>query len=107
VGDALDFWRVLEVEPPHRLLLLAELKLPGEAVLDFHLTPQGEGRVELKQTARFLPRGLGGIIYWYSLFPFHRWIYRGMLEAMAAAAGKPVVKGPEPCGHGTRKSARR
>jgi hypothetical protein len=105
VGDALDFWRVLEVEPPHRLLLLAEMKLPGEAVLDFHLAPQGEGRVELKQTARFLPRGLGGIIYWYCLVPFHRWIYRGMLEAVAAVVGKAVVKGPEPCGHGTHKSA--
>jgi uncharacterized protein YbjT (DUF2867 family) len=107
VGDALDFWRVLEVEPPHRLLLLAEMKLPGEAVLDFLLTPQGEGRVELKQTARFLPRGLGGIIYWYSLVPFDRWIYRGMSGALAAAVGKPVVKGPEPCGPGTRKSTRR
>ena len=61
VGDALDFWRVLEVEPPHRLLLLAEMKLPGEAVLEFHLTPQEDGKVELKQIARFLPRGLAGL----------------------------------------------
>jgi len=94
-GDALDFWRVLEVEPPRRLLLLAEMKLPGEAVLEFHLTPQGDGRVELKQTARFLPRGLAGIVYWYSLVPFHHWVYRGMLEAIAGAVGKPIVKGPE------------
>ncbi len=95
-GDALDFWRVLEVEPPHRLLLLAEMKLPGEAVLEFHLKSQEDGKVELRQTARFLPRGLGGLVYWYSLIPFHRWVYRGMLAAIAAAAGKPVVKGPEP-----------
>ena len=103
VGDALDFWRVLEIEPPHRLLLLAEMKLPGEAVLEFHLTPQGDGKVELKQTARFLPRGLGGMVYWYSLVPFHRWLYRGMLEAIAKAVGKPIVKGPEPCKRGTSR----
>lgn len=87
----------MEVEPPHRLLLLAEMKLPGEAILEFHLTSLEDGKMELRQTARFLPRGLGGLAYWYSLVPFHRWIYRGMLTAMAAAVGKPIVKGPEPC----------
>jgi hypothetical protein len=107
VGDSLDFWRVLEVEPPHRLLLLAEMKLPGEAVLEFRLTPQGEDKVELRQTARFLPRGLGGMAYWYSLYPFHRWVYRGMLAAIAAAAGKPVVKGPEPCNSSIRRPAKK
>ena len=105
VGDALDFWRVLEAEPSHHLLLLAEMKLPGEALLEFHLTPLGDGRVELKQTARFLPRGLGGLAYWYSLVPFHRFIYRGMLKSVAAAVGKPVLKGPEPCKGGTVRSA--
>jgi uncharacterized protein YbjT (DUF2867 family) len=105
VGDALDFWRVLEVEPPHRLLLLAEMKLPGEAVLEFHLTSPRDGQVELRQTARFLPRGLGGLAYWYSLVPFHHWIYRGMLTAIAAAVGKPLVKGPEPCQARSRSSA--
>jgi len=102
-GDALDFWRVLEVEPARRLLLLAEMKLPGEAVLEFRLTPAGNSRVELTQTARFLPRGLAGILYWYSLLPFHYLVYRGMLQAVAAAVGKPIVQGPEP----VRKSGRR
>ena len=105
VGDALDFWRVLEVEPPYRLLLLAEMKLPGEAVLEFHLTPQVDDKVELKQTARFLPRGLAGIIYWYSLVLFHHWIYRGMLVAIAASVGKPIVQGPEPCNASSCKNA--
>jgi len=95
VGDALDFWRVLEVEPPHRLLLLAEMKLPGEAVLDFSLAATPDGTTELRQTARFLPRGLGGILYWYALEPFHHWVYRGMLRAIAQAAKKPLVVGPE------------
>lgn len=87
VGDALDFWRVLEVEPPHRLLLLAEMKLPGEAVLEFHLTPQGDGQVELIQTARFLPRGLAGIGYWYSLVPFHQWVQAGRKGGVGGIGG--------------------
>ncbi len=95
-GDALDFWRVLEVEPPHRLLLLAEMKLPGEAVLDFSLAATADGKTELRQTARFLPRGLGGILYWYALEPFHHWVYRGMLKAIARAVGRPILTGPEP-----------
>jgi len=104
-GDALDFWRVLELEPPHRLLLLAEMKLPGEAVLEFHLTSPGDGRVELRQTAKFLPRGLGGLAYWYSLVPFHHWVYRGMLKAIAAAVTRPIVKGPEPSKGGSGRGA--
>jgi uncharacterized protein YbjT (DUF2867 family)/uncharacterized protein YndB with AHSA1/START domain len=94
-GDALDCFRVLEVEPERRLLLLAEMKLPGEATLEFRLAPQDDGQTELTQIARFLPRGLGGILYWYLLDPWHRRIYQGMLRAIAAAAGKPVTRGPE------------
>jgi uncharacterized protein YbjT (DUF2867 family) len=94
-GDALDFWRVLAVEPPRRLLLLAEMKLPGEAVLEFSLAPAKEGGTELRQEARFLPRGLGGILYWYALEPLHHRVYRGMLAAMARAAGKPIIAGPQ------------
>jgi len=95
VGDALDFWRVLAVEPPRRLLLLAEMKMPGEALMEFRLTPLNGGQTEVQQLSRFLPRGLGGILYWYSLFPFHQWVYRGMLRSLAKAAGKPVLSGPE------------
>lgn len=94
VGDALDFWRVIKLEPPHSLKLLAEMKLPGEAVLEFHIVPQEDGKVELRQTAKFLPRGLGGIVYWYSLYPIHQWIFKGMLKGIAEAVAKPVIKGP-------------
>jgi uncharacterized protein YbjT (DUF2867 family) len=94
-GDALDFWRVLEVEPPQRLLLLAEMKLPGEAVLEFTLTETAGGATELRQVARFLPKGLGGILYWYALEPLHHWVYRGMLKALARAVGRPILSGPE------------
>ena len=74
------------------------MKLPGEAVLEFHLTPLAGDKVELSQNSRFLPRGLGGLAYWYILAPFHHWIFRGMVKAMAAAVGKPILKGPEPDG---------
>jgi len=93
-GDALDFWRVLQKVPPHHLLLLAEMKLPGEAVLEFRLTSLGNGVTELTQLARFLPRGLAGLIYWYALYPFHQWIYGGMLKAMAHRVKKPILSGP-------------
>jgi uncharacterized protein YbjT (DUF2867 family) len=94
-GDALDFFRVLEMDPHRRLLLLAEMKMPGEATLEFRLTELPDGRTELAQIARFLPRGLWGLAYWYFLDPFHRRIYRGMLQNIAAATGKPITSGPE------------
>jgi uncharacterized protein YbjT (DUF2867 family) len=98
-GDALDFWRVLEVEPAHRLQLLAEMKLPGEAILEFHINKLDEARTELIQRARFLPKGLWGMVYWYLLDPFHRWVYGGMLKAVAQATGKAIIRGPEKVRH--------
>jgi uncharacterized protein YbjT (DUF2867 family) len=95
VGDALDFWRVLEVEEPHHLILLAEMKLPGEAILEFRIRPLANGETELSQLSRFLPKGLAGLSYWYSLYPFHEWIFGGMLRTIADAVGKPVTLGPE------------
>jgi uncharacterized protein YbjT (DUF2867 family) len=95
VGDGLDFWRVITVEPPHRLLLLAEMKTPGDALLEFMITSEGPGKVELKMVSRFLPRGLAGILYWYALLPTHRWLFEGMLRAVAEKTGLPVIDGPE------------
>lgn len=95
VGDALDFWRVLEVDRPHHLMLLAEMKVPGEAILEFKISPTGSDETELSQLARFMPRGLAGFTYWYSLYPFHGLIFGGMLREIARAVGRPVVMGPE------------
>ena len=95
VGDALDFWRVLEVSAPFRLLLLSEMKLPGEAILEFKICPVGQGECELQQIARFLPKGFLGLLYWYSLYGAHRLLFKGMLRTIAREVGKPVVKGPE------------
>jgi uncharacterized protein YbjT (DUF2867 family) len=94
-GDALDFWRVLEVQPPNHLMLVAEMKVPGEALLEFKIKPLDGSNTELIQVARFLPRGLGGILYWYLFDPFHRLLYPNLLKAIGKAVGKPIVQGPE------------
>lgn len=95
MGDALDFWRVLDVKAPYQLVLLSEMKTPGEAILEFKITPMGKDVTELKQVSRFVPRGLLGMAYWYGLFAFHGWIFGGMLRNVARQVGKPIVKGPE------------
>ena len=94
VGDALDFWRVLEVSPNSRLLLHAEMKLPGDALLEFRINPIHKNETELQVLSRFLPTGLWGIIYWYSLYPFHHWLFRGMLTAMANSIHRIIIQEP-------------
>ncbi|MDW7693928.1 SDR family oxidoreductase [Flammeovirgaceae bacterium SG7u.111] len=79
-GDALDFWRVLLAEKNKgRLLLYAEMKLPGEAWLEFKLTKKNE-LTFITQTATFRPNGLWGRAYWYLVLPFHFFIFEGMLK---------------------------
>lgn len=95
-GDAFDFWRVLKAEPPHRLHLLSEMKMPGDALLDVNLVASGGDRCEIQLIARFLPKGLGGILYWNGFLPVHHVLFRGMIEALARSAGKQLVNGPEP-----------
>ena len=94
-GDALDFWRVLKVDHNRELMLLAEMKVPGEAVLHFSLHHRSDGSTELMQIARFLPRGLFGLVYWYGLAPSHSFLFKGMLRRIARLAGCAVLKGPE------------
>jgi len=80
-GDALDFWRVLIADKKEkRLLLFAEMKLPGEAWMEFRI----DSNNILHQTATFRPLGLWGRIYWYSVLPFHGFIFRGMLRNIAS-----------------------
>ena len=87
-GDALDFWRVTAVEADHRLALRAEMKLPGEALLEFTIEPlPGEAsRCRLVQTARFLPRGLLGLVYWYAVMPLHGIVFGRMLRGVRRVA---------------------
>jgi uncharacterized protein YbjT (DUF2867 family) len=79
-GEALDFWRVLIAgKTEKRLLLFAEMKLPGEAWLEFRIDDENI----LHQTATFRPLGLWGRLYWYSVLPFHGFIFSGMIRNIA------------------------
>jgi len=77
VGDAVDFWRVEERIPPHLLRLRAEMKMPGLAWLEFDIDPTPQGS-RLTQRALFVPRGLSGHAYWWSVAPFHRFVFPAM-----------------------------
>jgi hypothetical protein len=90
-GEALDFWRVTGIDRDRRLALRAEMKLPGEALLEFTLDPADPadpaeaGRAQrtiLTQTARFRPKGLVGIAYWYAVLPLHQVVFSGMLAGI-------------------------
>jgi uncharacterized protein YbjT (DUF2867 family) len=87
-GEALDFWRVTGIQKNRRLELRAEMSLPGEALLEFEIQPiQGkDGSCNLGQTARFKPRGLSGLAYWYAVLPLHGIVFKGMLEGIRKAA---------------------
>lgn len=99
VGDALDFWRVEAIEPDRRLSLVAEMKVPGRAWLQFEVESNdaeaGEQECTIRQTAIFDPAGVGGLVYWYALYPIHRWIFAGMLRAIARRA-QEIEAGPTP-----------
>ena len=83
IGEALDFWRVEDVEPGRRLLLRAEMKVPGQAWLEYVVEPAGPRLTTLTQTARFYPKGLLGLLYWYALYPIHRLIFHGLAHKIA------------------------
>lgn len=104
LGDALDFWRVTAIEPGQRLELTAEMLLPGVAVLELAVAPAetaaaatnasseavpaiGTGS-RLMLTARFRPRGLVGIAYWWAVYPLHGIVFPGLLRGIARAAVK-------------------
>jgi uncharacterized protein YbjT (DUF2867 family) len=84
-GDALDFWRVLLADQPRgRLMLYAEMKLPGEAWLEFAIEDLPEGGHALRQTATFRPQGLLGRLYWFAVLPFHWLLFPRMARHLAA-----------------------
>ena len=92
-GEALDFWRVSAVEPGRWLQLSAEMKLPGQAWLEFEARPD-QGSTELRQTAYFLPRGLLGRLYWIVLIPFHVLIFKRMAQRIATTAEQRHFSSP-------------
>ena len=90
IGDAIDFWKVVDIKEGKRLLLYAQMKLPGQAWLEFDVQPD-----QLVQTAHFLPRGLLGRLYWYSIVPLHNLVFADLARAVVRrardAAGKPPL----------------
>ncbi len=97
-GEALDFWRVTGFESDRRLALRAEMKLPGEALLEFGIEDRGEGTCILYQSALFRPRGLSGLLYWYAVLPLHGIVFRGMLAGIQRESGEIARSGRESAG---------
>jgi len=95
IGDTIDFWRVVQLEEGSHLLLIAEMKVPGVATLEFTITKISDKVFRLQQTARFLPRGLAGILYWYTVLPAHHLVFNGMLKGIAEASGGQITRGPQ------------
>ncbi len=89
-GDALDFWRVEEIEHGKRLLLKAMMKVPGEAYLMFETFPLATGGTCLRSSALFRPRGLWGRVYWWMLLPIHKFIFSGLNSAIRQRAEERV-----------------
>ena len=87
IGDAVDFWRVEAVDPPNLVRLRAEMRLPGEAWLEWRISAH-DGGSRLEQAAIFYPRGLLGRAYWYTLVPFHGLIFARLADRLAAAAAR-------------------
>jgi hypothetical protein len=81
VGDALDFWKVADIKENKRLLLLAQMKLPGKAWLEFDIQHD-----TLVQTAHFLPRGITGRLYWYIVLPFHYFVFENLARKIVEKA---------------------
>lgn len=94
LGDAVDFWRVEALERPTLLRLRAEMRLPGDAWLEFSVTDDGKGGAVLHQRALFIPRGLAGHLYWWSVYPFHGIVFGSMIANLAKAALDHPEPGP-------------
>ena len=92
VGDPIDWWRVEALEPDRRLRLVAEMRLPGRAWLEFEVTGDAGGST-IRQTAVFDPVGLAGLAYWYLIWPLHRLVFAGMLRNLARAAAAGAAAG--------------
>lgn len=100
-GDVVDCWRVESIERPRKLLLRAEMKVFGRAWLQFEVEPRN-GQTAILQTAIYDPHGISGILYWYSLYPIHEFVFRGMLRGIAravdgeAAPSRALKVAPDP-----------
>lgn len=86
VGDALDFFRVEAYETPSLLRLRAEMKVPGDAWLEWRVVVADDGQIRIRQLARFHPRGIAGRGYWLILLPIHKIMWKALAQRLVAAA---------------------
>jgi len=93
IGDSIDFWTVAHLIPDRRLLLQAQMKLPGRAWLEFLLTDR-----ELVQTAYYYPNGLWGRLYWHLVLPFHGLVFRKMGRSIIREARRIEAADDRSCG---------
>jgi hypothetical protein len=96
VGDALDWWRVEDIEDLRLLRLRAEMRLPGLAWLELRVEQDEQGRTVFRQRALFHPRGLAGQAYWIAIKPFHGIVFGGMQRGIAQAAVRAEREGTPP-----------
>ncbi len=93
VGEALDWWRVEQVDRPRLLRLRAEMRLPGQAWLELSVRPDSDGGARYRQRAVFVPRGFAGHLYWKAVTPFHALVFGGMVRNITAAAERSATTG--------------
>jgi uncharacterized protein YbjT (DUF2867 family) len=86
LGDAIDYWTVVGIEPERRLTLQFGMRAPGAGVLEFEIKPEGSQHTRVTATAYWHPRGVWGLAYWYALAPAHRFILKGLTAAIARRA---------------------
>ena len=86
LGDVLDWWRVEALQQDRLLRLRAEMRVPGQAWLEYRLSPQENGETELVQRAVYFPRGLWGRCYWWAVYPFHGIIFPATIKNIVTAA---------------------
>jgi uncharacterized protein YbjT (DUF2867 family) len=86
IGDTIDSWRVIGVEPPRRLTLAFGMRAPGAGVLEFDVTPAGPEHTRITVTAYWHPAGVWGLLYWYAFAPSHFLVFHGMARAIALRA---------------------
>jgi hypothetical protein len=100
VGDTVDCWRVERFERDRLLVLSAEMRLPGRAWLEFEVTPEAEG-ARIRQTAIFEPFGLGGLAYWYGIYPLHGLVFGRMLAGIERNVSRSRARSARRAGHAT------
>ncbi|MEZ2189215.1 SDR family oxidoreductase [Corynebacterium sp. CCM 9204] len=88
IGDVLDWWTVEQIDRPNRLLLRADMRVSGDAWLEFRTDVDSSGKTIYRQRAIFFPKGLTGLIYWYSILPFHGMVFPTMARNIVTAAEK-------------------